>query len=87
MYLSGVVGLDKTTNKLVTGGIKEETELVFQHIKNILEECGSSLEKGKSRMIFYLIELKKSMYLFHSLCLQIRVTESFGMKMTSYIYN
>jgi enamine deaminase RidA (YjgF/YER057c/UK114 family) len=46
LYLSGVVGLDNNTSKLVTGGIKEETEAVFQHIKNVLEESGSSLERG-----------------------------------------
>ena len=47
LYLSGVIGIDRETKELAYGGIKHETEVVFANIKSILEEFGSSFDKGK----------------------------------------
>ena len=43
--MSGVVPLDPTKMSIVEGGIKEQTERVFESIKAILAESGSDLSK------------------------------------------
>lgn len=45
LYLSGQVGIDPSTNELVPGGIKAETELALKNIKETLEKYGSSLDR------------------------------------------
>ncbi|UCF07021.1 MAG: RidA family protein [bacterium] len=45
LYLSGQVGIDPSTNELVPGGIKAETEQVLKNIKETLEKYGSSLDR------------------------------------------
>lgn len=52
LYLSGVIGIDKTTNKLVSGGILNETQQAFNNAKAILEEVGSSLDKVASVKVY-----------------------------------
>lgn len=46
LYLSGMIGIDKDTGKLVPGGIVPETEQVFKNIEALLCETGSSFTKG-----------------------------------------
>jgi 2-iminobutanoate/2-iminopropanoate deaminase len=43
IYLSGQGPIDPLTNQLIHGTIEEETDLVFENIRIILEEAGSSL--------------------------------------------
>ncbi len=40
LYISGQIPLDPATGKLVSGGIKEQTEQVFKNIEAILSEAG-----------------------------------------------
>lgn len=45
LYVSGVLGLDKETMKLVDGGIKAEVTQALQSLGYILQEAGSCFEK------------------------------------------
>jgi len=45
IFTAGNVGLDPTTNKLVAGGIKAETEQALTNIGAILTAAGSSYDK------------------------------------------
>jgi len=40
IYLSGQVGQDPTTGKLVAGGIAAETERIFQNLSAVLKAAG-----------------------------------------------
>lgn len=44
VYLSGVLGIDKDTGKLVEGGAVKEAVKAFENIRNILTAAGSSIE-------------------------------------------
>jgi 2-iminobutanoate/2-iminopropanoate deaminase len=44
LYLSGDIGLDYSTMKLVPGGIKAETKQAMENIKKTLEKYGSSID-------------------------------------------
>lgn len=44
VYLSGVLGIDKDSGKLVEGGTVPETIKAFENIRNILAAAGSSIE-------------------------------------------
>ncbi|SRR5579871_1509701 len=44
LYLSGQVGQDPATGKLVTGGVVAETEQVLSNIKAVLKAAGKSLD-------------------------------------------
>ena len=44
LYLSGEIGLDYDTMKLVPGGIKAETKQALDNIKKTLEKYGSSMD-------------------------------------------
>lgn len=44
VYLSGVVGLDKDTGKLVPGGVVPETVKALQNIKDLLSVTGSHID-------------------------------------------
>lgn len=57
VYLSGVVGLDKDTMKLVEGGAAAEARQALQHIGRILEAAGSSYDKVIKTTI-YLNDIK-----------------------------
>lgn len=52
MYLSGSIGIDKDTMKLVEGGVVPETAKVLENIKTILEAAGSGMEKVVKTTIF-----------------------------------
>lgn len=45
LILSGQLGRDPTTGKLIEGGIEAETKQTLENIKRILEKYGSSLDK------------------------------------------
>ncbi|XP_032677552.1 2-iminobutanoate/2-iminopropanoate deaminase isoform X2 [Odontomachus brunneus] len=45
LYLSGMLGVDPKTQKLVDGNAVAQARQALINIKNILEEAGSSLEK------------------------------------------
>ncbi|GAB4187945.1 MAG: RidA family protein [Calditrichia bacterium] len=45
IFVSGQIPLDMETGELVIGDIKKATRLVLTHLKHILEEAGSGLEK------------------------------------------
>lgn len=42
-FLSGQIGINYSTKKMVTGGIKEETEMVIKNLKAVLEHHNLSL--------------------------------------------
>ena len=44
LYLSGQVGQDPTTGKLVAGGIAAETERVFQNLSAVLKAAGKGFD-------------------------------------------
>lgn len=44
IYVSGQVGLDPTTGKLVEGGVERQTEQVFRNLAVVLEAAGKSLD-------------------------------------------
>ena len=44
IYVSGHVGQDPTTGKLVAGGIAAETERVFQNLSAVLKAAGKSFD-------------------------------------------
>jgi reactive intermediate/imine deaminase len=44
LYLSGEIGVDYATMKLVPGGIKAETKQTMENIKATLEKYGSSMD-------------------------------------------
>jgi len=44
IYLSGQVGQDPTTGKLVAGGIEAETERVLQNLSAVLKAAGKSFD-------------------------------------------
>lgn len=52
VYVSGCLGLDKNTGKLVEGGVTPQTELALQNLKNVLIASGSDLEKVVKATIF-----------------------------------
>ena len=45
LYLSGQLGVDPATGKLVPGGIGEETRRAMENIKTLVEANGSSMER------------------------------------------
>ncbi|MBA4417129.1 MAG: hypothetical protein C0392_04365 [Syntrophus sp. (in: bacteria)] len=44
LYLSGEIGVDYKTMKIVPGGIKAETKQIMENIKTTLEKYGSSMD-------------------------------------------
>ena len=45
VFLSGQIPVDRETGEISHGDIAEQAELVFQNIKLLLEEAGSSLSR------------------------------------------
>ena len=45
MFLSGSIGINPETKKLVEGGIVEQTRQVLENLKNVVEASGSNLSK------------------------------------------
>lgn len=46
MYLSGILGIDVKTEKLVSGGTVAETRQALLNMGHILKEAGSNYNKG-----------------------------------------
>ena len=44
VFTSGQIPLVPSTMEIVEGGIKEQSQLVLEHLKTVLEEAGSSLD-------------------------------------------
>lgn len=43
VFVSGCLGMDPTTKKIVEGGVVTETRRVLENMKAVLESAGSSL--------------------------------------------
>ncbi|KAK5033094.1 hypothetical protein LTR13_007059 [Exophiala sideris] len=56
VYCSGSVGIDPSTMKVVEGSVADRTKQVFENIKNVLEEAGSSLQ-NIVKMNIYLTDM------------------------------
>lgn len=52
LFVSGQVGTDPQTGKLVPGGIEAETTQTFQNIKAVLEDAGTSLDNVVSVTVY-----------------------------------
>jgi len=52
VFVSGQIALDPSTQKLVSGEIKVQTERVLENLKAILSAAGSSLEKVVRTTVF-----------------------------------
>lgn len=52
VFTSGVLPVDPVTGKLVEGGIVEHTRQVFENLKAILEEAGTSLANTVKATVF-----------------------------------
>ena len=46
IFTAGQVALDPSSGQLVAGDIKEQTRVVFNNLKAILEEAGAGLDKA-----------------------------------------
>jgi enamine deaminase RidA (YjgF/YER057c/UK114 family) len=53
VYLSGVLGLDPSTHKLVDGDTVAQAKQAFINMKNILEAANSSYENGNVTLYKY----------------------------------
>ncbi|PTL79720.1 RidA family protein [Vitiosangium sp. GDMCC 1.1324] len=45
VYLSGQVGLDESTGKLIAGDVSAQTAQVFKNIATVLADVGSSMDE------------------------------------------
>ncbi len=56
VFVSGQIPIDPSTGKLVSGGVREQTERVLENVKAILEAAGFSL----SDVVWVFVALKDS---------------------------
>jgi len=52
VVLSGQVGLDPATGRLVEGGIEAQTRQVFANIDAVLADCGLTLDDVAKTLVF-----------------------------------
>jgi 2-iminobutanoate/2-iminopropanoate deaminase len=52
VFVAGQGGLDPKTNRLVKGGIKEQTKQTLENIRNILEASGANLDQVVQVRVF-----------------------------------
>ena len=52
IYTAGQIPLDAKSSQVIDGGITEQTKLVIEHLKNILQAAGSSLDKAVKATVF-----------------------------------
>lgn len=52
VYVSGCLGMDKQTGKLVSGGVVAETQMALQNLSAVLDASGSSVAKVVKTTIF-----------------------------------
>ncbi|XP_011707476.1 PREDICTED: ribonuclease UK114 [Wasmannia auropunctata] len=53
LYVSGMIGMDPKTQKLVDGDTAAQAKQALINMKNILEEAGSSFDKGLINYYYY----------------------------------
>jgi len=58
IYISGQGAINPETNQITPGTIEEESKLVLENIRIILEEAGSSLDKVLQVTVF-LLDMKE----------------------------
>jgi 2-iminobutanoate/2-iminopropanoate deaminase len=44
LYVSGQIAVDPSTEKLIEGGIEEQTRQVLKNLKNVIEKAGYNME-------------------------------------------
>lgn len=52
IFVSGQIGMNPQTKEIVRGGTTEETKQALENMKNILEACGSGLDKVVKTTVF-----------------------------------
>ncbi|GAB4029974.1 RidA family protein [Spirosoma jeollabukense] len=52
LFVSGQVGTDPQTSKVVEGGVEAETKQTIQNIKTVLEDAGASLDDVVSVTVY-----------------------------------
>ena len=52
LFTAGQVGIDPATQKVVAGGVTEQTTRVFENLLAILDEAGSSLSQVVKTTVF-----------------------------------
>lgn len=52
VYVSGCLGLDKDTGKIVSGGVVPESKLALENLKNVLLAAGSDIDKVVKTTVF-----------------------------------
>ena len=52
VYLSGMLPLDPTTNKIVEGGVEAQAERALENVRIVLEEMGMSMENAVKVSVF-----------------------------------
>jgi 2-iminobutanoate/2-iminopropanoate deaminase len=52
LFASGQVPIDPATGEIIQGTIAEQTERVFQNLKAVLEEAGTSMDKVVKTTVF-----------------------------------
>ena len=52
IFCAGQIPIDPKTNAVCPGGVPEQTKLVIQNIKAVLEEAGSSLSQVVKATVF-----------------------------------
>jgi len=52
IYVSGTVGVDPSTGKLVEGGYEKQVIQAFRNVKTILEDAGSGMQKVIKTTLF-----------------------------------
>jgi len=52
IFLSGQVGLDPKTKKIVEGGVEAQTKQIFKNIKAVLTEAGAALQNVVKATVF-----------------------------------
>jgi 2-iminobutanoate/2-iminopropanoate deaminase len=52
LFLSGQIGIDPVTNKLVDGGVEAQANQVFKNINAVLKEAGTALQNVVKATVF-----------------------------------
>ena len=52
LYASGQIAIDLKTNAIIEGGVTEQTKLVLENVKAVLEEAGTSLKNVVKATVF-----------------------------------
>ena len=52
IFISGQIAINRETNKIISNNILEETKMVMENLKHILEECNCSFKNVVKCSIF-----------------------------------